>query len=69
MTQHESPHESQHDAVRSARPSLGRRDEPDALRPDVGPGADRKLPPEDDDTEDDDTEDDDTVPDQPGRNA
>ena len=37
--------ESEHDPSESARPSLGRRDQPDALRPDADADRpDRKLP-------------------------
>ncbi|TQM03144.1 hypothetical protein [Pseudonocardia kunmingensis] len=55
--------DSEHDPVESARPSLGRRDQPDALRPDAEPGPDRKLPPDDDPVDDDPVE---VVPDEAG---
>lgn len=42
--------DSEHEPVESARPTLGRRDQPDALRPDTDPddGPDHKLPPDQD---------------------
>lgn len=39
--------ESEHDPVESARPSLDRRDQPDAMRPGAEDTPDRKIPPED----------------------
>ena len=56
MTEHEqepSEHDlTEHDPVESARPSIGRRDEPDAIRPDPDDRPHRTLPPDpaDDDT-------------------
>jgi hypothetical protein len=56
MTEHDqepTEHDlAEHDPVESARPSIGRRDEPDAIRPDPDDRPHRTLPPreEDDDT-------------------
>jgi hypothetical protein len=36
--------EREHDPVESARPTIGGRDTPDALRPDLDRDSDRKLP-------------------------
>jgi hypothetical protein len=44
--------ESEHDPVESARPSIGRRDRPDALRLGADDRADRKLPADGDVDED-----------------
>jgi hypothetical protein len=40
--------EFEHDPVESGRPSLGRRDQPDAIRPDADDRPDRKLPADED---------------------
>jgi hypothetical protein len=45
MTEHEHD-PAEHDPVESGRPTIGRRDQPDALRPDAEDRPDRKLPPE-----------------------
>jgi hypothetical protein len=37
---------TERDPVESARPSIGRRDQPDALRPDTEDEPHRKLPPD-----------------------
>ena len=42
LTQHDL---TEHDPVESARPSIGRRDEPDAIRPDPDDRPHRTLPP------------------------
>jgi hypothetical protein len=48
----EAEHEpTEHTPAESARPTLGRRDQPDALRPGADERADRKLLPEEDDGE------------------
>jgi hypothetical protein len=50
----EAEHEpTEHTPAESARPALGRRDKPDALRPDADERADRKLLPDEDEDEDD----------------
>jgi hypothetical protein len=50
MTDHErdaaEADPAEHDPVESARPTVGRRDQPDTIRPDVDDQPDRKLPPE-----------------------
>jgi hypothetical protein len=63
MTEHEQD-PTEHDPVESARPSIGRRDEPDAIQPhrhgaDAEDRPHRKLPPdpEEDDTAGDDAPD------------
>jgi hypothetical protein len=60
MTEHEQD-PTEHDPVESARPSIGRRDQPDAIRPDsdTEDRPHRKLPPdpEEDDTAGDDAPD------------
>jgi hypothetical protein len=50
MTDHEQD-PTEHEPAESARPSIGRRDEPDAIRPDTDDRPHRTLPP---DQEDDD---------------
>jgi hypothetical protein len=47
---------TEHDPVESARPSLGRRDEPDTIRPDTDDRPHRTLPPEPEETGDADQE-------------
>lgn len=41
--------EREHEPAESARPSVGPRDQPDAIRPDTEEEPDRKLPPDDED--------------------
>ncbi len=47
MTQSE-PDPAERSPVESARPSIGRRDEPDALRPDTDDRPHRTIPPDQD---------------------
>jgi hypothetical protein len=51
MTESE-PDPTEHGSVESARPTLDRRDQPDAIRPEAGDGPHRTLPPDEEDADD-----------------